>query len=277
MTGLAGRAVTRLPILPSEPGDEVTAEVFETFAPRGARSDRALPRARALAADAARVRGPRARPALRGADAAGAARADDPAHRAADRLALRVGAPPHDGARRRRRRREGRRARAVAREPAASTRPSAPRSARRRDPRRRARATRRSRRSSAPSARRRRSSSSCSPSFYESVARMIQALGLEVEPEYEPVARHARRQQGARVVGYRIGVDIGGTFTDCVVADEQRRADRVEGADDPGVAAGRRARGGRGQRRAARPDARRSCSPRPSSSSTGRRRRPTRC
>ena len=39
------------------------------------------------------------------------------------------------------------------------------------------------------------SSSCCSPSFYEAVARMIQAFGLEVEPAYQPYLRPARRSR----------------------------------------------------------------------------------
>ena len=58
-------------------------------------------------------------------------------------------------------------------------------------------------------------------SFYECVARMIQAFGLEVEPRLPAVPRPAGLAGRSGRVRYRIGVDIGGTFTDCVVADER--------------------------------------------------------
>ena len=173
-------------MLPTEPADEVTAEVFETFAREG-RDPIVLYRVLAhsplmLRAYAGLARGLRYEAqtprALRELMILRTAQLTD--------SRLRMGAPSRDGARRRRRRREGGRARAVARERAL----------------RRDRAgcdarvegihavalstTRRSRRSSAPSARTRPIELVLLASFYECVARMIQALGLEVEPAYEP-------------------------------------------------------------------------------------------
>ncbi len=158
-------------------------------------------------------------------------------------------------ARRRRRRREGRARWRLAREHALRRDRAGRAAAPSRGFTRSRSTTTHSARSSAPWARTRRSSSCCSRRFYECVARMIQALGLEVEPEYEPWLAMPEQQRGAQRSGLPDRRGHRRHLHRLRRRRRARRADRRQGADDSGIAPGRRARGGRGQRRAARHDA----------------------
>ena len=177
--------MARLPLLGLEPADEITAAVFETFRQEG-RDPIALYRVLAhsppmLRAYAGLARGLR----YEARDAARAARADDPPHGAADGLGLRMGASSGDGGGERRARGEGARARRLAVEHAVR--------------RRRERAALRcvdeihdvalSDEAFAELEREIGPPGTIElvllAAFYEAVARIIQALGLEVEPAYQ--------------------------------------------------------------------------------------------
>ena len=209
---------------------------------RGARPDRALPRARALAAHAARLRGARARTSLRGQTPRAlrelmilrTAQLTDSDYEWAHHRAMarrRPASPP----------RRSRALRALARRARCFDGPSAPRCA----------ASRRSTRS------RSRDDAFADARGGDGTAATIELVllaavlrgGRADDPgarsrgraRLPALSRRCSRPRGERAVSYRIGVDIGGTFTDCVVADEQggrtrrRRRSTTPGSLQDGV------------------------------------------
>ena len=91
------------------------------------------------------------------------------------------------------------------------------------------------------------------------------------------LSRMRERDSGAELAMYRIGIDVGGTFTDLVAIDAGGATTLAKVPSTPAGPLARRARRARTARRPARTRPRRAAGSRPTGSCTARPSRPTRC